>query len=48
MRLAREAALNTELFATDSKAKIFASVLAYQYFGYPKDFMQSYQKGVQG
>lgn len=47
LRVAREAALNGEMFAADSKAKIFAALLGYAYYGYPKDFMLLHQKALQ-
>jgi zinc protease len=47
LRLAREAALSSALFAFDSKTKLFSALLGYEYYGYPKDFLQSRQKALQ-
>jgi len=47
LRVAREAALNRALFATDSKAKIFSSLLTNEYYGFPKDFVQAFPKALQ-
>jgi zinc protease len=46
LRTAKEAALNRLVFALDSKAKTVASLMANEYNGYPKDFIQLYQKGL--
>jgi zinc protease len=46
LRIAREAALNRLAFALDSKAKIMARLMSDEYYGYPKDFIQQYQKGL--
>jgi zinc protease len=47
LRLAREAALRSAALASDSKAKLFFLLLNYEYYGYPKDFLQTYLKGLQ-
>jgi zinc protease len=42
----KESALNIIVFAFDTKAKTIDRVLTYEYYGYPKDFLQQYQKGL--
>ncbi|MEP7352126.1 MAG: pitrilysin family protein [Acidobacteriota bacterium] len=44
---AKQAALNSFVFFFDSPAKTLSRVLQYAYFGYPKDFLFQYQKGIQ-
>jgi zinc protease len=46
LRTAKDTALNSMVFAFDTKAKTMDRVLAYEYYGYPKDFLQQYQKGL--
>jgi zinc protease len=46
LRTAKEAALNRLVFALDTKAKILARLMSHEYYGYPKDFIQQYQKGL--
>ena len=47
LETARQSALNSLVFAFDTKAKTLARVLNYEYFGYPKDFIDRYQKGLE-
>jgi Peptidase M16 inactive domain len=47
LRTAKDTALNSLVFAFDTKAKTLSRMLTYEYYGYPKDFMQQYQKGLQ-
>jgi zinc protease len=44
---AKQAALNSFVFFFDSPAKTLNRVLQYAYFGYPKDFLFQYQKGIE-
>lgn len=46
LRTAKDAALNSTVFAFDTQAKTLGRVLTYEYYGYPKDFLQQYQKGL--
>jgi zinc protease len=43
---AKQTALNSLVFAFDTKAKTLGRVLTYEYYGYPKDFIQQYQKAL--
>jgi zinc protease len=43
---AKETALNGLVFAFDTKSKTLARVLTYAYYGYPKDFIDQYQKAL--
>jgi zinc protease len=43
---AKQTALNSLVFAFDTKSKTLGRVLTYQYYGYPKDFIQQYQKAL--
>ncbi|HWB87541.1 MAG TPA: insulinase family protein [Bryobacteraceae bacterium] len=46
LHTAKETALNSLVFAFDTKAKTLRRMLTYEYFGYPKDFIQQYQKAL--
>lgn len=43
---AKQTALNGLVFAFDTKSKTLARVLTYEYYGYPKDFIDQYQKAL--
>ncbi|MBV9745863.1 MAG: insulinase family protein [Acidobacteriia bacterium] len=43
---AKQTALNSLVFAFDTKTKTLARLLNYEYYGYPKDFIQQYQKAL--
>lgn len=43
---AKQTALNSLVFAFDTRAKTLGRLLTYEYFGYPKDFIQQYQKAL--
>jgi predicted Zn-dependent peptidase len=47
LETARQSALNSLVFAFDTKTKTLTRVLNYEYFGYPKDFIDRYQKGLE-
>jgi hypothetical protein len=47
LETARQAALNSLVFAFDTKAKTLGRLLNYEYFGYPKDFIDRYQRGLE-
>ena len=46
LHTAKDTALNSLVFAFDSKSKTLNRLLTYEYFGYPKDFIQRYQKAL--
>jgi zinc protease len=45
---AKQSTLNSLVFAFDTKAKTLGRLLTYEYWGYPKDFIQRYQKALEG
>jgi zinc protease len=47
LETARQSALNSLVFAFDTRAKTLGRLLNYEYFGYPKDFIERYQKGLE-
>jgi len=47
LETARQTALNGLVFAFDTKTKTLTRMLNYEYFGYPKDFIDRYQKGLE-
>jgi zinc protease len=47
LETARQSALNGLVFAFDTKTKTLSRLLNYEYFGYPKDFIDRYQKGLE-
>jgi zinc protease len=47
LETARQTALNSLVFAFDTRSKTLSRVLNYEYFGYPKDFIDRYQKGLE-
>jgi zinc protease len=47
LKTAKETALNSFVFAFDTTAKTLVRMLIYEYYGYPKDFMQQYQAGLE-
>ncbi|HZT29339.1 MAG TPA: pitrilysin family protein [Bryobacteraceae bacterium] len=46
LQIAKDTALNSMVFEFDTKAKTLGRLLTYEYFGYPKDFIQRYQKAL--
>jgi predicted Zn-dependent peptidase len=46
LRIGKETALTTLGFAFDTKAKSLRRLLTYDYAGYPRDFVQQYQKSL--
>ena len=44
---AKQSVLNSFVFFFDSPSKTLTRVVTYDYYGYPKDFIFQYQKGVQ-
>jgi zinc protease len=47
LRQGREAALAKIIFEADTKHKLFGAMLGYEYYGYPKDFLQQHQKSLE-
>jgi len=47
LETARQSALNSLVFAFDTKTKTLGRLLNYAYFGYPRDFIERYQKGLE-
>jgi zinc protease len=46
LKTAKDTALNSLVFAFDSKSKTLNRLLNYEYYGYPKDFIQQYQSAL--
>ena len=46
LKTAKDTALNGLIFAFDTKSKTLNRVITYEYYGYPQDFIQQYQKGL--
>jgi zinc protease len=47
LRTAKETAINSLVFAFDTKAKTLNRLLTYEYYGYPADFIDQYQKALE-
>src|SRR5262249_41252937 len=47
VRKARDSILNSFIFAFDSKAKVLAERIAYEFYGYPADFLERYRAGIE-
>jgi len=47
LKTAKEGALNSLVFAYDTKAKVLDRVLRYEYYGYPADFIDRYQNALE-
>src|ERR1019366_1219565 len=48
LKAAKERVLNRLVYAFDTKTKTIERLVTYEYFGYPKDFTQQYQKALEG
>jgi hypothetical protein len=48
LKTAKDTVLNSLVFAFDTKAKTMGRLMTYEYFGYPRDFIQQYQKALEG
>jgi predicted Zn-dependent peptidase len=46
LKTAKDTALNSLVFAYDTRAKTLRRMLTYGYYGYPLDFIQQYQKAI--
>jgi len=47
LETARQTVLNSLVFAFDTKAKTLGRLLNYEYYGYPHDFVERYQRGLE-
>jgi zinc protease len=47
LRMAKETILNAFIFNFDSKAKVLREQMAYEYYGYPLDFLDRYRTGIE-
>lgn len=47
MQRGKDAILNSFIFEFDSKEKVLRERMTYELYGYPADFLERYQKGVQ-
>jgi zinc protease len=47
LRLAKDGILNSFVFNFDGKGEIVGRLMTYDYYGYPRDFLQTYQKSVE-
>src|ERR1035438_7062940 len=48
LKAAKERLLDRLVYAFDTKAKTIERLMTYEYFGYPQDFAQQYQKALEG
>jgi zinc protease len=47
LKTAKDTSLNSFVFAFDTRAKTLGRLLTYEYYGYPKDFINQYQKALE-
>jgi zinc protease len=47
LQTAKDTVLNSLVFAYDTRAKTLGRMLTYEYYGYPPDFIEQYQKALQ-
>jgi zinc protease len=47
LRVAKEGILNSFIFNFDSKAKLVQRLMAYDYYGYPKDFLAQFKANIE-
>jgi len=47
LKTAKDTALNSLVFAYDTRAKTLRRILTYEYYGYPTDFIEQYQKALE-
>jgi zinc protease len=47
IKRAKDAILNSFVFRFDSPAKVLQEKMAYQFYGYPLDFLENFQKGIE-
>jgi len=46
LETAKQTVLNSLVFAFDTRAKTLGRLLTYEYYGYPRDFIERYQKAL--
>lgn len=46
LKTAKESALNSMVFAYDTRTKTLQRILSYEYYGYPPDFINQFQKAL--
>jgi zinc protease len=46
VRKAKDAMLNSFIFEFDSKEKVLAERIRYEFYGYPPDFLERYRAGI--
>jgi zinc protease len=47
LKTAKDALLNSFIFEFDSKEKVLAERMRYEFYGYPPDFLQHYRAGIE-
>jgi zinc protease len=47
LRIAKDGILNSFVFNFDGKGEIVGRLMTYDYYGYPRDFLSTYQKSVE-
>jgi zinc protease len=47
IKLAKDAILNSFVFRFDSPGKVLQEKMAYEFYGYPLDFLENFQKGIE-
>ena len=47
IKRAKDAILNSFIFRFDSPGKVLQEKMAYEFYGYPLDFLENYQKGIE-
>ncbi len=47
LKTAKDTALNSLVFAFDTKAKTLGRILNYEYYGYPQDFIERYRRAIE-
>ena len=48
IKLAKDSILNSFVFRFDSAGKVLQEKMAYEFYGYPLDFLENFQKGIEG
>ncbi len=48
IKRAKDAILNSFVFRFDSPEKVLQEKMAYEFYGYPLDFLENFQKGIEG
>jgi zinc protease len=48
IKRAKDSILNAFVFRFDSPAKVLREKMAYEFYGYPLDFLENFQKGIEG